>query len=69
MTQNEQPCEWCNGRGYRDVTYGEYNFDGEVGCSECCPHTQLTLISGPGIACARCGTWFKDRAAIEPIES
>lgn len=47
-------CEWCNGRGYRDVQYewrGSVQ-DGEVGCSECCPHARLELISGPGIACA-----------------
>ncbi len=62
-----EPCEWCGGRGYRDVTYewrGSVQ-DGETGCSECCPHDELMLLPGPGLGCRNCGSWFKDREAAE----
>jgi hypothetical protein len=62
-------CEWCNDRGVRDVTlYGGEEgpeLDGECACSECCDHPRLELISGPGIACMDCGSWFKSREAAE----
>jgi hypothetical protein len=69
MSRMTEPCERCNGRGYVNVRMGGGEdgpeWDGERGCDECCPHTNLELLSGPGVGCSWCGMWFRDRAAAE----